>query len=271
MALKYKIDGNLSDWGVDLSGDWSLNETWVPNDGVWFIVEDNRNPNAGGSYTGVHIKGVGSDYEFYDEPQVKTRDGDWIWEPYGTEYFDLEAIYVDEDDSYIYVAIVWGLDPNEDGDNAPGDIALNLDANDTTGKYGYEYGVKLGTKTGLTQWEIGYLPDWESPYYVPDNKPSVFKDYLTGGGKTGEAEGAYVQIAKDDHGFHNYVVEVAIPKDMVGMAGKYLSEPPFMKIVHVTDACGNDHGEVSIPEFLVVLVPVAIVLGLVFYLRNTKF
>ena len=269
-ALKYTIDGDPSDWGIDiLTGDWSVNETWVPNDGVEFIVEDNRDPRWGGT-TGVHIKGVGSSYERYFEDKVMHRDGYLVAEPYGGEKWDLEAKYVDEDDEYIYILIVTSLAPDATGDLAPGDLALNLDADDTTGEFGYEYGVKLGTKTGLSQWDIGYLPDWEEPYYIPENRPSVFKGYLEGGYKTGTAIGAYVQIPVSDNGEPNYVVEVAIPKDKVGMAGKNLTDSPLPKMIYTCDACGNDHVENPIPEFLTVAIPAGMVIGLVYIWKRRQ-
>jgi len=277
MALKYTIDGDLSDWGVDLSGNWSLNETWVPNDGVKFLVEDNRDPrypvspaNPDYPYTGVHIKGTGSLYErYFEDPVYSSHYNSYVYEPIGGEEWDLEAIYLDEDTDYIYVAVVTSLAPNAKGDLAPGDLALNLDGDDTTGKYGYEYGVKLGTKTGLTQWEIGYLPNWTEPRYIPENRPSVFKGYLPGGHANGTAIGAYVQIPKSDYGEPNYVIEIAIPKDKIGMAGKSLQyDEPFPKIVHITDACGNDRVEFPIPEFLSILIPVSIMFGIIYYLRK---
>ena len=266
--MKYNIDGNPSDWGINITtGNWSLNDTWVPNDGVEFIVEDNRDPQWSNTYYGVHIKGVGSNYTRYYEDKVRHRDGHLVPEPYAGEPWDLEAKYLDEDDEYIYVLIVTSLAPNATGDSAPGDLALDLDGNSSTGEYGYEYGVKLGTRTGLPQGDIGYLPDWEEPYYVPENRPSVFKGYLSGGYKNGTATVVYKQIPVVDYGHHNYVVEMAIPKDAVGMAGKSLKDPPT-KTIHITDACGNDTIDNLIPEFLTIVIPVAAILGLIYVHRR---
>ncbi|HEC57321.1 MAG TPA: hypothetical protein ENI32_05510 [Candidatus Syntrophoarchaeum butanivorans] len=265
----YTIDGDPTDWGIHiLTGNWSLNETWVPKDGVEFIVEDNRDPRWGG-ITGVHIKGVGSSYTRYYEDKVRHRDGYLVAEPYSDEPWDLEAKYLDEDDEFIYVLIVTSLDPDATGDYAPGDLALDLDGNSSTGKYGYEYGVKLGTNTGLSQGDIYYLPDWEEPTYIPENRPSVFNGYLSGGYKNGTATVVYKQISVDDNGHHNYVIEMAIPKLNVSMAGKSLKDPPT-KTIHICDGCGNEHIDNSIPEFLSIAIPAAAVVGLFYYKRREQ-
>jgi len=203
------MDGNASDWGIDiLTGDWSVNETCVPDDGVEFIVED----------------------------IVRHRDGGLVAEPYRGEEYDLEAKYLEEDDEHIYILIMTSLAPDATGDSAPGDLALDLDGNSSTGEYGYEYGVKLGTNTGLSQWEIGYLPNWTEPYYVPENRPSVFKGYLPDGHGNGTATGAYVDIHVEDNGKPNYGVEMAIHKDKVGMAGKSLKDPQPRRYIYAMHA-----------------------------------
>jgi len=279
-ALKYTIDGNLSDWGVDLTGNWSLNDTWVPNDGIEFIVENNYDPDTptyawNYNYTqdprfqGVHIKGVAPNYTVYDEPVVWCPGLErYVAEPYGGEIYDLEAKYLDQDNDYIYVAIVTSVPPDAEGVGAPGDLALDLDGNESTGKWGYEYGVKLGTKTGLTQWEIGYLPDWIEPSVIPDNRPGIFKDYQSGGGKTGDAIGAYVlgptctEGPFMDRGEPTYIIEMAIPKSAVS------GTTPTHGMIHICDACGNDTIDNAIPEFLTIVIPVLAILGLIYVHRR---
>ena len=259
-ALKYNIDGDPSDWGIDiLTGNWSLNDTWVPNDGVEFIVEDNTDPQWSDTYYGVHIKGVGSSYTRYYEDKVHLKDGTPAPEPVGGEIWDLEAKYLDEDDTYIYVLLVTSVPSYRTGD-----LALDLDGDSSTGEYGYEYGVTLGTWTGISQWDIYYSPDWEEPETVPENAPSFFQ---TGGYKTGNATGNYSNIGVSDNGYDNYVIEMAIPKDAVGMAGKNLTDPPTKRI-HIADTCGNDHIDNPIPEFLTIVIPVLAILGLIYVHRR---
>jgi len=284
LALKYTIDGDLSDWGVDLTGNWSLNETWVPKEGIEFIVENNYDPNTptyawnynatqNSGCQGVHIRGIAPNYTVYDEPVVWCGGSvsAYVAEPYGGESYDLEAKYLDQDKDYIYVAIVTSVPPNATGVDAPGDLGLDIDRNASTGEWGYEYGVKLGTKTGLTQWEIGYLPDWKPNYVIKDNSPGIFNDYLRGGGKTGEAIGAYVQgptctEGPDmDIGEPTYIIEMAIPKSAVGVTGN-LSQG----MIHHTDACGNDKIDNPIPEFMTVVIPAAALICFVFFIHRRR-
>ena len=255
---KYTIDGDPSDWGLDLSNDWSVESNWLPNTGVTFVVEDNRDPSYGG-ITGVHIRGSGSTYVPYDEPKIQHRDGFWTVEPYGGENYDMEALYFDDESDCIYALVVTSVKEDAVGDdNRPGDLALNLDSDFSTGEDGYEYGVKLG-KNWLTQFDIYYMPDWEPSVYFPDVKPTIFK---SGSSKTGSAIGAYVDTGISDNSKTNYVVEVAIPKSLVGDPGNV-----GMNQLHISDQCGNDF--IPAPEFLFALLPVAII-GLVLGFAHTS-
>ena len=243
----FTIDGDLSDWGVDLSGDWSLNETWVPNGGIYFKVEDNQNPLLASTYTGVHIEGWGASYHFYNEPKVMTKDGRWVLEPFGGEKYDFEAIYLTQDADYIYVAIVTSNSPEvpPDHDYMVGDLGIDLNSDRQ-----YEYGVKLGKTTpGISQFDIYQNPSWKSAEWVPDNSPTYFYD----GTKIGEATGAYKKTVQDQ-GKDNWVIELAIPKSVLGVQG-FVPYNAF----HITDRCGNDH--VPVPEFPTVLIPMLLVAG----------
>jgi len=261
MALKYTIDGNLSDWGVDLSGNWSLNDTWVPNDGVKFIVEDNSNGE------GVHIQGEGSNYTAFEEPPVQLYTGTWTYEPIGGEMYDVEAMYLDEDEYYIYIAIVTSVKPG--GNPLPGDLALNLDGNETTGGYGFEYGIRLNPDyISAKQWHIyKTLTDnnWLIPTDVPMNRPGLLNE-ANPGTDIGTVDGDYNQTV-NDNGKPNWVIEMAIPKDKIGMTGKNLPDEPLPKLIHHTDACGNDHIDFPIPEFLAIIIPAAMI-SFVAYVRN---
>jgi len=261
-CTKYTLDGNLNDWGVDLTGDWSLNSTWLPNTGVQFTIEDNYNPNNArpGITTGVHIKGVGSNYVFYDEPQVMHKDGYLVSEPFGNEYYDIEAFYLDEDSDCIYVGIVTSEAPNGAGDLMPGDLAMNLDRNRGTGEYGYEYGVKLQTYgTALPQFGLYSMPDWSEPKYIPENRP----DLILSGTYIGQVDGVYVDSGIFDRSYTNYVIELAIPKAMVG--GQVVTaqaETNNNQVIgqgnfHLTEKCGNDHVPAA-SEFPLLLIPVGI-------------
>ncbi|MBO8183019.1 MAG: hypothetical protein H0Z28_09545 [Archaeoglobus sp.] len=291
--MAYDIDGKLNDWGLDLiNNSWSANQTWLPNYGIWFVVEDNADPNYLGengidlSKTGVHIRGMGKWFEKYDEPKI--WDGSkWIIEPSpiqyvsvsGGEKWDIEAMYVDEDADYIYVAII--TSQNSSGWNwgsnhyYPSDLALNLDADESTGGYGYEYGIKLSTEGsnggGGVQFGIYKTSTnscWTVPSYLAENKPS--RIVVNNAQPNGTAIGAYKSLGKTDNGVKNWVIELAIPKENVGMKGKWLIGNPVPKVLHVTETCGNDHIDVpiSVPEFLNLLIPVGILLGSVLYFKR---
>jgi len=262
---KYTLDGDLSDWGVDLTGDWSKNETWLPNSGVRFLVEDNKDPrykDMNGKPIGVHIRGIGTDYTTYFEPLVMTKDG-LRPEPFQGEQYDLEAIYSDYDDTCLYFAIVTSVPPDARGDHAPGDLALDVDGNSSTGEYGYEYGVKLGTATGLSQWEIGYLPDWKVPSIVLEDMPTTFESYLPGGGAVGSAMGVYKDIGIVDNGYTNYVIELAIPLSTIN------TTHPAAVRYHIGDACGNDRIK-KIPEFATLAVPLLMLFSTVALLYRRR-
>jgi hypothetical protein len=257
---KYTIDGDLSDWGVDLSQDWSQNSTWLPNSGVSFVVEDNRDPRHGVLPYGVHIRGKGSSYFPYEEPKIKHENGNWVTEPYGGEHYDMEALYFDEDASCIYVALITSEEQDGQGDLRPGDLALDLDRDLSTGEYGYEYGVKLEA-TYLNQFDIYSLPVWEPSNYFPTVAPTFFKSASS---NVGSATGAYVDSGINDNGYNNYVVEVAIPKSLVG-------DPADVNLydLYIAESCGNDY--IPAPEFVFAAIPVAIIgIVLVFAHRSAK-
>jgi hypothetical protein len=169
------IDRDPVEWGpaVVLTGNWSYeynNEnssvTWVPNIEVKFIVEDNRNlnyPLISGDpflvpYIGIHIKGKGNNYLFYDEPKLTRNDGTEIVEPFGYELYDNEAMYFQQESNFVYILIVTSTLPGVVGDEAPGDLRININKTIDSGD-GYPYvpvnltaiiisGTKLGTANG---------------------------------------------------------------------------------------------------------------------------
>jgi hypothetical protein len=231
----YTIDGDLSDWGIDLSGDWSQNGTWLPNSGVSFIVEDNRDPQYGVAPMGVHIRGVGHAYTTYKEPKVILKGNGEVIEPYGSppEEYDIEAMYMDQDANNLYVVIITSLPQDGTGSVEPQDLALNIDQDPNTGEYGYEFGVKLGTETSLQQFGIYNNIHWGVGQLIPANKPTV----ILSGTKVGDATGAYVDLGKSDNSYPNYVVEMAIPKSTIGNPTK----PVSIYDLFTSEYCGNDH------------------------------
>ncbi len=92
--------------------------------------------------------------------KVEDWFGEWkyddrtIWgeKPYGGEPYDVEAIYFDDDDENIYIAIVTSFGPVS-GYNGltPGDIALDFGINNPlVDGFSYDFGVNLSTETRKT-------------------------------------------------------------------------------------------------------------------------
>jgi len=273
MAGAYTIDGDLSDWGLSklYTDDWSVNDTWLPNDGVRFVVEDNADPRyAQWKTPGVHIIGTGGRYEAYLEPLlVNVNDpSDTEYPPAGGEHFDLEAMYLDENETTIFLAIVISI-------KSPwwGDLALDLNGDGI-----YEYGVQLRSvlypNFGVTRVPIYktpttdcWIPAWN---YVPEGGPNVNLINTSNPNVSinGTATVAYVDSGIVDNGYTNYFVEIAIPKDAVGMAGKNLPDPPLPKRIYFPENCGNDSGGITIPEFPVLLIPLGVILGAIYFFRR---
>ena len=292
-AMAYTIDGDLDDWGVNLSKDWSLNSTWVPSgDTIDWIVEDNIDPDCpthgdpdeawpktgwkghncldwtGYNATGVHIKGTGSSYSTYNEPVFPDYGG--IYEqPAGGENLDIEAMYFDDDSHYAYFAIVISMGPNGFAETRPGDLALDLDNNPSTGEYGYEYGIILVNSNGSINGTICHDPDWSEPTDFPSSKPMRIENCSSA---TGTATVVYENTSISDYGAGNWVIEIKAPKTALG-------EPLYQQIsnLHATITCGNDVIEIEevswdyeIPEFATIAIPVSMIFGLFYYYRRKR-
>ncbi len=273
-ASAVTVDGDPSDWNAAsptfLTGDWKLNDTWLPGSGIQFTVEDNNNPNHGTAYNGVHITSKGSGYVFYDEPKVQHKSGNWFSEPYGSpaEPYDLEAIYFQQDTENVYVLIVTSEKPDATGDGAPGDLRIDINTMTSGDGYKYEKGVKLGSKTGLTQFDIYDVSDWaDTPDYIPSSLPAV----IAAGTKIDRANGFYNGCSGCnlgtgmDYGEPIYIVELAVPKSALGGPGTYNFDD-----FSVVDKCTNDGISIPIPEFAVIALPIAGIIGLVFVLRTRR-
>jgi len=242
----FNADGDPSEWGASgfLTGDWSVNDTWVPNPGILFIVEDNYNPKQGGSYTGVHIQGNGSNYVFYDEPMKKNYQNDWVWEPYGKEKYDIEAMYLTQDDNYVYFLVVTSQNPDETYDTKkPGDLRIDIDKTlNSTDDHIYELGVKLASTTGLTQSHLYEVSDWHrttTTNYVPQNYPTIV---VSGTDKGAIAGFAYTSCGDCNSGTGSdksnpiYIIELKISKSELGLSsGSYANPEDFSLVTGCTN------------------------------------
>jgi len=243
----FNADGNASEWGPAgfLTGDWSVNDTWVPNPGILFVVEDNYNPKQGGSYTGVHIQGIGSNYVFYDEPKVKNWRDRWVWEPYGREKYDIEAMYFTQDDNYVYLLVVTSQNPDETyNTRKPGDLRIDINKLlNSTDDFPFELGLKLGSTTGLTQSNLYDVSDWDITTfinYIPQNYPSIVVNGTDKGTVAGFAYTACSDCNSgtgNDNGNPIYIIELKISKSNLGLSsGSYVNPEDFSLVT----GCTND-------------------------------
>jgi len=283
MAVDINVDGDIDDWGLEKlkTGDWSAPSTWVPTkDGISFFVEDNQDPknvgaiNYNASYTGVHIYGNKTFQDNYTEPLLR---GVWA-EPVGGlggkfgEMYDIEAMYITENDTHIFVLIVFSTGVYENKPFVIGDLALDFVPG--IGGYGYEYGLNLHRYGDTKGQEFGiYETLTEDSWTVPqfqENKPAEINfSVVDPNSSLGTAVVVYSNLGKDDYGFANHIAEIAIPKNVIGNPDLPDDPKQVIGMFWISEYCGNDAGP-SIPEFLIVLIPVGIILGLMYYLKERK-
>jgi hypothetical protein len=293
MAATHQITGNiLNDWGVDLNKAYSTasdnNSGWLPTskDVDWVVANNRVSSGAdwtGYSSTGYHyrINALTRSIEPYPELPI---NGYVL--PAGGEPYDLEALYFDDDNQNIYIAIVTSMNksgytrpPNDNRHTDPGDIAIDLDNNVSTGKMGYEYGIKTVGNEGWM--EKG--PTWTVPTDFASSQPYNFTKgsgvYLnTVPFKYTKVQNApehvyagtteYTDASYTD----NYVIEAVIPKSYVGNPSK-----DQLSNIHITIGCGNDVIELrpvkfkyNVPEFPSIALPVAAVMGVILILGRRK-
>lgn len=299
-ADKYPINGDLSYWGVnlqkayseDFSNSYSGVNGWIPHNHatVDWVVENNIDPTltsnhaypdwTGYSSTGTHMKGTGDQYTAYIEPIINSGGRDYV-QPAGGEAYDMEAVYFDDDNQNMYLAIVTSMPIGGSSDGwKMGDIAIDINQTDgKTGDAAYEYGIKTRNEGNNVAGSILYKPTWTDPasYEFPNNGPYT----CSGGTLVGSANLVYKQVtgvSEQTRGGsscpNNYVIEASIPKSAIGnpSAGQ-------MSNLHVTVGCGNDEIELSpvtfksnIPEFPSIALPVAAIMGMILILgrRNKK-
>ena len=277
MAVPITVDGGISDWGLSLTGDWGTDSTWVPTvGGISFFVEDNQDPlNIGANhdplYTGVHIYGNKDFQWIYNEPLL----GGLYNEPYGGEGYDIEAMYVTEDSTHIFVLIIFSTGVYlDDVPSYIGDLALDFGAG---GGYGYEHGVNFhvlntggydGQKYGIYATPTDDC--WTIPTPFTGNRPAEIDFSIVNTANTlGFAQVNYASLGISDHGRNNWVVEIGIPKAAVGNPD--LPDDPAQAIMDfwISETCGNDSGP-SIPEFLTIVIPAGMLVGLFYVVRRKR-
>ncbi|MBD3202761.1 hypothetical protein GF327_00570 [Candidatus Woesearchaeota archaeon] len=270
-ALAYTIDGDLSDWGVDLISAFSGSDSaWHPaQSSVDFSIEDNIHPdNTGCDWTGYCARG------YHTQTEPKTNG---YLEPAGGEASDIEALYFDDDSSKAYFAIVISMPDSGYTDPwgrhyDPGDLAIDLDNDGTTGEHGYEYGIKT---TGADKGQVCFMPEWSLPQSgigLPDNAPSTMSCSRDDSVVMGTADVSYVDTGISDNGFSNYVIEVSVDRTFIGNPrASELSE------LHTTLTCGNDLVEINdfewdydVPEFSTIGAVLVLAAAVIYIKRRRK-
>ena len=203
-AAAYTIDANLVDWGLQRNGnagDWTphaLAKAWT--------VED----QTGG-------RGV------------------YLTPGYGGQAYDVEALYVDYDASYLYLAMVTGHNPltsNSGGNYAPGDFAIDFGRDGS-----FEFGLETTGSNGKTKGGLYAVSTWGVGLWGTANEgpTSILNGTLLG---MGTVEYSTTGVAKmgiyqsDRH----YFYEARIPVALFGL--NWGSGDAFD--VHWTMNCAND-------------------------------
>ena len=183
-ASAYTIDANLVDWGLVHTG--SVND-WTPNPGVvaW-AVED----QTGGRGT-------------------KLTPG------YGGQAYDVEALYVDYDAQYLYLAMVTGHNPlmkDSGGNYAPGDFAIDFGRDGS-----YEFGLETTGNNGNTQGGLYAIVQWGAGLWGAANEGPTS---ILAGNLLGPGEVAYSTTGVDNMGIYtadqHFFYEARIPVALFG-------------------------------------------------------
>ena len=215
LAGAYVIDGNVSDWGINL----------------------NNANNMG--YLDTHLPSGGLDIDVATEDNTDASQG---WEQVypgwsNKNKFDAEAMYFDNDAHNAYIAIVTGLPKSGSSGWAPGDIGIDVNRDGV-----YEFGINTATgrlygSLGETNWEgvyydgVNHNPDYSeaNPWNIIDS-PSKRLDYVP----------FVYSLEQNTH----YVLEVSIPLSLLGISAN-VGDPISYLNIHWTMECGNDYLNLS--------------------------
>lgn len=203
------IDGDLADWGLKQNGN---SADWIPNSGVLYSIED--------------------------------QHSSYLNPGYGGQAYDVEAMYLAQDQNTLYIAIATGhspLTPDNPAANqyAAGDIAIDLGADGT-----WDLGIETmasGTQGSIyanVNWAYGI---WNAAGgHDPAHPDLSHPTSILSGTLQGSATLAYTTLAKTGYGAWvtdpHYFYEVAVPLSIFG--GQWAGSPIN---VHWTMNCNNDN------------------------------
>ncbi len=244
-AMAYNING----W---LHGDWKVNPKtgdWIPKSGVFYTVEDYVGP------------------------------GGYVGPGWGGQRFDAEAMYLDWDDTNLYLALVTGFPRTavKIGDQyySAGDIGIDFGVDGT-----YDYGIEIGGHypghyNGLwggagnvygpvggkkLKWVNGTVFPEANPLYMRKGQKAL-KVGSVGSDTTFRYNHHY---SSPNPGNDHWVVEMRIDKDVFGS-----DWDPYFR-VHWTQNCGNDAIDVTTPEPMSLALFGSGLVGVIFGLRRKK-
>jgi len=156
-----------------------------------------------------------------DGPPIPSPGG---WADGFGEQFDIEALYFDNDETYVFIAMVTSFHPgyllptelgyDHDRYIAPGDLALDL------GGGTYQYGVDTGANTygGSETGEIVTGGSWflQNPTWAV-SRPEMTN--FSGGSSVGFATVNWYDYGMVENGYGTWVVEVTIDRSYLGNPG----------------------------------------------------
>jgi|Deesub1362B_J571_1020462.scaffolds.fasta_scaffold00146_21 hypothetical protein len=285
LALSITIDGDLSDWGIDSADlDNGLNHdseiAWIPDSPTadWIVENDLdeayektwEEETSGWNFKehGVHIMGEGATYIDYDEPLlIDTRCGTMWWcsnpggvpQPSGGERYDVEALYLDDDERYIYFGILL-----TDNLGALGDLAITVN--------GVNYGIVIIAHDGLANGSVYKNPVWLTSTWAEksDGSDIITRiDHNNPGTIVGTADIAIEDAGVSDNGKDNKIIEIKVEKTILGSPSTGDKSD-----IGYTLTCGNDYigremtyDYNTIPEFSTIAIP-AIMLFVIYMFRR---
>lgn len=208
-AMAITVDGNMGDWGIP---------AWTG-----FSTADNVDSPVTGYYNGVY---------YWEEDG---NDDSYVGPGYGWQAYDIEALYVTIDSGNLYIGVITGFWPYDNFYNM-GDIGIDVDGDSI-----YEYGID--TTNGI--FHSGLTGDnWSAPT-VPAHHQSGPASIIGGGIGSPPSDPINTGTFYYGTGFMNgpsslYVIEAEVPLTDINWDGS--------GSFHITQTCGNDVADLSVPE-----------------------